>query len=77
MNLHLISDLQQKQFKGEDGTLGLQALEPLGEGGPGTISCWEMTPCFQAKGGETQKQKTAHKGRQNSQLQDLQRQDGD
>ena len=49
----------------EDGSLGLPAPEPLGEGG------WMVV-----MDGETLQQKTTHKGRKYRQLQDLQRQEG-
>ena len=38
--------------------------------------CWEMTCSLDAMDSETLQQKTTHKGRENSNLQDLQRQEG-
>ena len=58
------------------GTLGLPPLELLGEGGPDLHSflLGDTMPCLDAMDCETIKQKTVHKGIENSKSQDLQRQ---
>ena len=62
--------------KTEDGTLGLLTSESLGEGFARfalILAGWQRI-CPDAMDGETLQQKTTHKRRKNSQLQDLQRQ---
>ena len=61
-----------------DGSLGLPAPEPLGEGGLDLhyFLLGDDAFCLDAMDGETLQQKTTHKGRENSKLQDLQRQEG-
>ena len=62
----------------EEGSLGLPAPEPLGGQRARYAVLFAGLRCFclNAMDGETLHQKTTHKGRKNSQLQDLQRQEG-
>ena len=69
------SDLREKI---EDGTLRLPSRELHGGGKanfPLFLAGWRHL-CLDAMDGETLQQKTTHKGRKNSKLQELQRQEG-
>ena len=68
------SDLREKT---KDSSLEFQAPEPLGEGGPDLHyllgdDAFALMPWIE----KTLQQKTTHKGRKNSKLQDIQRQAG-
>ena len=61
----------------EDGSLGLPALEHLGDGGPDLhYFFWVTCLCLDALDGQTLQLKTTDQGRKNSQLQNLQGPEG-